>query len=299
MELVRQRAALIAAAAAGTPLPPLSSLTPDEQRQYFEWIKQLPVNASAFSTDISLLPFTAAKLFSGSTSLPKDTFDFMGEQMQPLLSSTSSIGAIGSGRPRNNIPPKLVNIDQNCPIMLQKNEPPIYLSQPSLSRSSVSTINDSAIDKLDSTPQHMFIDVNESNGMFSFKWKSIKLLASRYGAIGEKPPHRKKFNQYAAYDRETNHILGLSTNSSFATPSQFSANSTIGTSKLETHFKVPPFSQSGTLNAFNNVHMTLPQLNNLTGIFEDAVLGGSEQINVPLFGQQEQFPELFLPKDKL
>lgn len=36
------------------------------------------------------------------------------------------------------------------------------------------------------------------------------ITASRYGAIGEKPPQRKTFNHYAAYDRETNHILGLS-----------------------------------------------------------------------------------------
>uniref|UniRef100_A0A915CZZ5 Uncharacterized protein n=1 Tax=Ditylenchus dipsaci TaxID=166011 RepID=A0A915CZZ5_9BILA len=36
------------------------------------------------------------------------------------------------------------------------------------------------------------------------------LKTSRYGAIGEKLPQRKTFNQYAAYDRETNHILGIS-----------------------------------------------------------------------------------------
>lgn len=42
LQFLRQRAALIAQAAAlaGTPLPPLDSLTADEQQKYFNWIKQ-------------------------------------------------------------------------------------------------------------------------------------------------------------------------------------------------------------------------------------------------------------------
>lgn len=36
------------------------------------------------------------------------------------------------------------------------------------------------------------------------------ILVGRYGAIGEKPPQRKTFNQYAAYDLETKTIVGLS-----------------------------------------------------------------------------------------
>uniref|UniRef100_A0A915E8Q5 Uncharacterized protein n=1 Tax=Ditylenchus dipsaci TaxID=166011 RepID=A0A915E8Q5_9BILA len=48
------------------------------------------------------------------------------------------------------------------------------------------------------------------NPGFSTPVHSTSLPSSRYGAIGEKLPQRKTFNQYAAYDRETNHILGIS-----------------------------------------------------------------------------------------
>lgn len=172
MESVRQRAELIAAAAAGTPLPPLSSLTPDEQRQYFEWIKRLPVNASTptppIPTNASPLPFTAAEWFSDSNSLPKDTLNFMSGYAQPSLSSIASIGAIGSGRPRNNnnISPKQpthLTFDQ---MMLQTSESPMYFSQPSLNLFNISTINNDV--KFASTPQtdDNFADFNESNGIF-------------------------------------------------------------------------------------------------------------------------------------
>lgn len=169
MESVRQRAALIAAAAAGTPLPPLSSLTPEEQRQYFEWIKRLPVNSTnalggVKSTADSLpLPFTPGELFTGSSSLSKNNDNFLSGSK-----SSGVIGAIGSGRPRrqniNNKPqelPLLSNVD----LKLQSSESH-YFQPSTLSRASVTTVVDS--DNLMSCASQpdlkIFADANESTG---------------------------------------------------------------------------------------------------------------------------------------
>ncbi|KAI1714509.1 protein FAM [Ditylenchus destructor] len=182
MRLLREQAARIASAAvaAGTPLPPLSSLTPEQQHQYFSWIKQLPVMSPFMAPTCTSVP-------PGFNNYPNPLL-VKGFVPSPSRSATSSV---------TQMP-----LPENA--FKSMNGPSGYCTSPM--GFAFPTVNHVASPVI-VRPIHNYSDeqkpANASSG-------DTSLSSSRYGAIGEKPPQRKTFNHYAAYDRETNHILGLS-----------------------------------------------------------------------------------------
>ncbi|KAI1733314.1 ribosomal l28e protein family domain-containing protein [Ditylenchus destructor] len=182
MRLLREQAARIASAAvaAGTPLPPLSSLTPEQQHQYFSWIKQLPVMSPFMAP-------TCASVPPGFNNYPNPLL-VNGFVPSPSRSATSSVTQMAL--PENAF--KSMNGPSGyC-------TPPMGYAFPIVNHVASPVIV---------RPIHNYNDEQKPANASS---RDASLSSSRYGAIGEKPPQRKTFNHYAAYDRETNHILGLS-----------------------------------------------------------------------------------------
>lgn len=110
---VNKRAVIIASAAAasGTPLPPFSSLTPEQQQKYFAWIKQLHTPSDSESIQHSMV----ANSDISTSNILQPSVLLINQQQQKSLRNTfdlgnktntsqsiNDIGTIGSGRPRFN-----------------------------------------------------------------------------------------------------------------------------------------------------------------------------------------------------